>query len=78
MAAGDRRQPLAGEWPTGGLETLDCCPACGDRRRSVLHEGVTDKVFLCAPGEWTLYRCGGCGAELAPNAKFCSTCGTKT
>jgi 2-polyprenyl-3-methyl-5-hydroxy-6-metoxy-1,4-benzoquinol methylase len=33
----------------------------------VLHEGLTDKVFFCAPGEWTLRACESChSAYLDP------------
>ncbi len=46
-------------WPTGGLEGVGACPACGSRRRHVLYAGLTDRLFG-APGEWTLWRCEGC------------------
>ena len=61
-AAENRRQPPAGEWPAGGLESVDVCPICGDQRRRVLLTGLTDQAFLSAPGRWTLHRCGDCGA----------------
>jgi 2-polyprenyl-3-methyl-5-hydroxy-6-metoxy-1,4-benzoquinol methylase len=49
-------------WPAEGLERVDRCPACGSAGRTLLHEGLRDRVFFCAPGEWTLYRCQHCGS----------------
>jgi SAM-dependent methyltransferase len=46
-------------WPAGGLEAVLTCPVCGSPRRRVLYEHLTDRLFG-APGEWTLWRCGGC------------------
>jgi len=28
----------------------------------VLHDNLRDRIFFCAPGAWTFYRCGGCGS----------------
>ncbi len=28
----------------------------------MLREGLVDRIFHCAPGSWTLYRCGDCGS----------------
>ena len=49
-------------WPTDGLEAVKNCPVCGGEERSLLHTGLTDRVFGVAPGEWTLYSCHGCDA----------------
>jgi hypothetical protein len=49
-------------WPQDGLELVEACPVCGSRLRELLHEGLRDRIFFCAPGEWNLYRCGGCGS----------------
>jgi SAM-dependent methyltransferase len=49
-------------WPEHGLESAAACPVCGERRRTVLHDGLRDRIYFCAPGAWTLYRCGGCGS----------------
>lgn len=49
------------EWPLGGLERVARCPACNSGDREVLYSGLTDRVFFCAPGEWTLHRCQNCG-----------------
>ncbi len=49
-------------WPADGLEAVEACPVCGSRRRELLYDGLTDRVFFCAPGVWTLYRCLGCGS----------------
>lgn len=47
-------------WPREGLERVGCCPICGDRDRVLRHEGLTDRVFFCAPGRWSLYACPTC------------------
>lgn len=54
-------------WPESGLEVLGACPVCGAKRRRLLHEGLTDDAFRCAPGKWTLWRCDVCtNAYLDP------------
>lgn len=55
------------DWPEEGLESVRQCPVCGSEVRSRLHEGLTDRVFFCAPGRWTLYQCEKChSAYLDP------------
>jgi SAM-dependent methyltransferase len=49
-------------WPENGLEYLDRCPICSSPTRELLYSGLTDRVFFCAPGEWTLMRCLGCSS----------------
>lgn len=49
-------------WPADGLQWIEHCPVCGSAERTVLHAGLRDRVFFCAPGEWTLHRCQGCGS----------------
>ena len=49
-------------WPQDGLESVEACPICGSRLRELLYKGLRDRIFFCAPGEWNLYRCGGCGS----------------
>lgn len=49
-------------WPKDQLEWLECCPVCGSSDRAVIYRALTDQVFFCAPGEWTLYQCGKCGS----------------
>jgi 2-polyprenyl-3-methyl-5-hydroxy-6-metoxy-1,4-benzoquinol methylase len=49
-------------WPAGGLEKVPRCPVCGSERRELLHQGLRDRVFRCAPGQWDLQLCGGCGS----------------
>ncbi len=54
-------------WPSDGLENVPQCPVCGSSRRQLAYTGLTDQVFLCAPGQWDLYRCEGCtSAYLNP------------
>jgi 2-polyprenyl-3-methyl-5-hydroxy-6-metoxy-1,4-benzoquinol methylase len=55
------RPGLRDEWPPDGLERLGRCPLCHSARRSLLHQHLRDRVFFCAPGEWTLYACQECG-----------------
>ena len=55
------------DWPDEDLEAVTHCPVCGSKRRTVLHKGLTDRVFFCAPGAWNLFRCLDCtGAYLDP------------
>ena len=54
-------------WPPEGLEQVERCPICGEADRTLLHDGLTDKIFFCAPGRWSLYQCPTCGvAYLDP------------
>src|SRR5580693_7101159 len=50
-----------GAWPDGGLENVPQCPVCGGTQRKLLHANMRDRVFGCAPGEWNLHQCDGCG-----------------
>lgn len=50
-------------WPGDGLESVICCPVCSDGNRNLLHEGLSDYAFFCAPGRWNLYICYGCGSN---------------
>ena len=52
--------PNPTEWPFDGLEKVASCPVCGGTERSTVHLGLTDRIFFCAPGAWTLYRCDTC------------------
>ncbi|MBI5105315.1 MAG: class I SAM-dependent methyltransferase [Solirubrobacterales bacterium] len=58
--------------PTAGAPALETepvasCPVCGTRERTLLHDGLTDRVFGVAPGTWALQRCASCaGAYLDP------------
>ncbi|MCU0296548.1 MAG: methyltransferase domain-containing protein, partial [Candidatus Nanopelagicales bacterium] len=61
MAKSSERM-IESAWPARGLERVDACPVCGSRLRELLHDGLRDRIFFCAPGEWTLYRCSGCGS----------------
>ena len=58
----DRKQLGNQPWPQEGLERVERCPICGEVDRTLLHDGLTDKVFFCAPGRWSLYQCPTCGA----------------
>ena len=54
-------------WSANQLERVETCPVCGGTLRDRLYEGLTDRVFRCAPGEWTLYSCRSCrSAYLDP------------
>lgn len=55
------------EWPADGIENVPACPVCNSTERQVLHADLTDRIFFCAPGKWTLYLCLGCrSAYLDP------------
>lgn len=43
---------------------MDQCPVCLDARRELLYDGLTDRIFGTAPGQWTLHRCLGCGSAF--------------
>jgi 2-polyprenyl-3-methyl-5-hydroxy-6-metoxy-1,4-benzoquinol methylase len=60
MDGGVFRLPPEGDWPAADLEFLNRCPVCGSADRAIAYEGLRDKVFFCAPGVWTMWRCGGC------------------
>ena len=54
------------DWPLDGVEAVDACPLCGSHHRTLLHHGLTDRLFG-APGSWSLHRCIDCGlGYLAP------------
>lgn len=50
------------EWPAEDLEAVSVCPACGSGHRDLLYDGLTDRVFYCAPGTWQIYNCKDCGS----------------
>ena len=55
-------EECVGNWPEGGLESVKQCPVCGNEQRTLLYEGLTDRVFRTAPGRWTLHQCVSCGS----------------
>jgi 2-polyprenyl-3-methyl-5-hydroxy-6-metoxy-1,4-benzoquinol methylase len=60
-------QTLSQEWPSTDLEQVESCPVCRSERRDILHRGLRDQIFFCAPGTWELYRCLDCdSAYLNP------------
>jgi 2-polyprenyl-3-methyl-5-hydroxy-6-metoxy-1,4-benzoquinol methylase len=58
----DHKQLENQPWPQEGLERVERCPICGEVDRTLLYGGLTDKIFFCAPGRWSLYQCPTCGA----------------
>lgn len=52
------------DWPINGIESVDSCPACSSRAYRILHGRLRDRIFFCAPGEWTLNECLGCGSAF--------------
>ena len=57
-----RRDVSESAWPAGDLEYLGRCPICESTLRSILYDGLTDRVFHSAEGSWQLNRCHGCSA----------------
>lgn len=55
-------QGTGASWPAKGLESVPNCPVCGSDGRRLLHQALRDQIFFCAPGEWNLYQCAGCGS----------------
>ncbi len=47
-------------WPADGLERVPDCPLCGSNSRTLLHEGLADRIFFVAPGRWTMWQCARC------------------
>ncbi len=61
------------EWPRDSLEAVPRCPACGSASRRTLYRDLTDRVFFCAPGRWTLHECAECrSAYLDPRPSLAS------
>jgi len=58
----DHKQLENQPWPQEGLERVERCPICSEVDRTLLYGGLTDKIFFCAPGRWSLYQCPTCGA----------------
>ena len=55
-----RRQPIEQNWPADDLEYLDACPVCGSCKRQIKYDGLRDKTYFSAPGEWKSWRCDNC------------------
>jgi SAM-dependent methyltransferase len=68
MNDGEIGAPLSDTpWPPEHLEVVGRCLVCGSRTRTLLFEGLSDRIFCVAAGRWTLWRCSGCGvAYLDP------------
>jgi len=43
-----------------GLLAVEACPVCMETSRDLLYGALSDRVFFCAPGEWSLWRCRRC------------------
>lgn len=52
---------LSEQWPSYGLEPVPQCPVCRSAQRSTLYADLVDSSFFCAPGRWSMKRCGDCG-----------------
>ena len=62
MQSKTKAQDGRSTWPADGLESVPSCPVCGAGNRELLHDGLTDKIFFCAPGTWSMYRCLSCAS----------------
>jgi 2-polyprenyl-3-methyl-5-hydroxy-6-metoxy-1,4-benzoquinol methylase len=62
MPAQTRTRPTTpeGPWPSADLEPVNACPVCSSLERKIMHDGLTDRTFFCAPGLWTLQHCKAC------------------
>lgn len=49
----------AAAWPRDELEVVRSCPACGERDRKGVYQGLPDRLFP-TPGSWSFWRCGAC------------------
>lgn len=50
-------------WPSNEVERLEGCPVCGGAGKIVFTH-LTDIVFNCAPGSWTIKSCLDCGSAF--------------
>jgi 2-polyprenyl-3-methyl-5-hydroxy-6-metoxy-1,4-benzoquinol methylase len=55
-------QDMNSDWPADGFEAVPNCPVCSDANRELLHGDLTDQIFFCAPGTWSMYGCESCGS----------------
>lgn len=61
-----KEDAVRNEWPRDGLERVLNCPVCSSRNRTLLFDGLRDRIFF-SPGEWTMFRCRDCqSAYLDP------------
>lgn len=51
---------MSAAWPADGLEPASQCPVCDSDNRERLYEGLEDRLFFCAPGQWDMYSCKRC------------------
>jgi 2-polyprenyl-3-methyl-5-hydroxy-6-metoxy-1,4-benzoquinol methylase len=49
-------------WPKVDLESVDECPFCSAKERSLACAEVQDWAFYAAPGKWNYWRCQSCAA----------------
>jgi 2-polyprenyl-3-methyl-5-hydroxy-6-metoxy-1,4-benzoquinol methylase len=61
-ACASASEPWDTPWPADQLEKLSACPVCSSLERNLLYQGLTDRTFFCAPGEWSSWRCADCGS----------------
>lgn len=59
---GNRSRDGETAWPKEELERVLRCPVCGHQERRLLHAGLTDRVYACAPGRWDSHQCLDCGS----------------
>lgn len=48
-------------WSEEDFENIDSCPVCAGKQRELLHAQLRDYLFS-TPGDWSMYRCSGCGS----------------
>ncbi len=57
----------ANHWRPEDLEEMRACPICCSSERSLLHQGVVDRVFFSSADSWNLWTCRNCEcAYLSP------------
>jgi len=55
-------QDIHREWPADGIEPIASCPICGSSNSEFLYDGLIDRVYFCAAGKWSMYRCQSCNS----------------
>lgn len=61
---------ISKDWPAIELESVNECPYCDSKERTLAYKDVQDWSFYCAPGKWTYWSCKSCEAlYLNPRPK---------
>lgn len=54
---------MPSNWLPEELEYLGRCPLCQSPARTLVHPGLSDKLFNCSEDRWDLHACGSCATH---------------